>query len=379
MMRVGFGSTVLARGMAHGGVDGIGSYTRELLQRLALSPDLALKPFAYSGPMPPDMAASVVHAGDFQRQALMSLATGLPFRSMQKVFAGKVDLVHATDHHIPKLRGIPVVATLMDAIPLAHPEWVTYRFKRVTNELWRRSAHWAQHIITISEFSRAEIAHWFKIPEKHISVIPLGVDERWFATPAPEELERVRNQYKLPAQFFLAVGTLQPRKNIGTLIAAHRMLPPALRREAPLVVVGKAGWGCDEVVAQLKGGDGGALRWLQYVPDIDMLPILKQASALVFPSLHEGFGLPVLEAFAARVPVIASNTTAIPEVAGQGAMSVNPLIPSAWADAMRCLFLGEVDVAFMKTHGFAQAKSLSWEKTSMATRSLYAELQRRPT
>ena len=107
MMRVGFGSTVLARGMAHGGVDGIGSYTRELMQRLAQSPDLALKPFAYSGPMPPEMVASVVHAGDFQRQALMSLATGLPFRSMQKVFAGKVDLVHATDHksnpHLPPL------------------------------------------------------------------------------------------------------------------------------------------------------------------------------------------------------------------------------------------------------------------------------------
>lgn len=373
-MRVGFGTTVLARGLAQGGVDGIGSYTRELMQSMAQSPDMALQPFTYAGPMPPEMAASVVDAGDFQRQALVSLATGVPFRTMQKVLTGKVDLVHATDHYIPKLRGIPVVATLMDAIPLAHPEWVTYRFKRVKNELWRRSAHWAQHIITISEYSRTEIAHWFKIPEKRISVIPLGVDERWFAIPAPEEMERVRSHYKLPAQFFLAVGTLQPRKNIGMLIAAHRMLPPALRREAPLVVVGKAGWGCDEVVAQLRDGDGGALRWLQYVPNADMLPILKQASALVFPSLHEGFGLPILEAFAAQVPVIASNATAIPEVAGQGAMLVNPLNPAAWEDAMRCLFSGKVDVDSMKKHGFSRAKNLGWHYTSRATRSLYAEL-----
>lgn len=370
-MRVAFGATVLARGLAQGGVDGIGSYTRELMQRMAQSPDMALQPFTYAGPMPPEMVASVVDAGDFQRQALVSLATGVPFRTMQKVLTGKVDLVHATDHYIPKLRGIPVVATLMDAIPLAHPEWVTYPFKRVKNELWRRSAHWAQHIITISEYSRTEIAHWFKIPEKCISVIPLGVDERWFAIPAPEEMARVSTKYQLPAQFFLAVGTLQPRKNIGTLIAAHRMLPAALRRDVPLVVVGKAGWGCEEVVAQLKQGDGGALRWLQYVPDADMLPLLRQASALVFPSLHEGFGLPVLEAFAAQVPVIASNTTSVLEVAGQGAVLVNPIEPGAWTDAMQHLLSVVAETDARKSRGLARARLFNWANTYDKTKLVY--------
>lgn len=371
-MRVGFGATVLARGLAQDGVDGIGSYTRELMQRVALSQDVTLQPFAYSGPVPPIMAAYMVDAGDFQRQALVSLATGLPFGAMQNALAGKVDLVHATDHYIPKLRGIPVVATLMDAIPLAHPEWVTYRFKHIKTEAWRRSAHWAQHIITISEHSRTEIAQWFKIPEKRISVVPLGVDERWFAMPAVEELDRVRNQYQLSSQFFLSVGTLQPRKNIGTLIAAHRMLPPALRREAPLVVVGKAGWGCEKVVAELTHGDGGALRWLQYVPDSDMLPLLHQASALVFPSLHEGFGLPVLEAFAARVPVIGSNTTAVPEVAGQCAVLVNPMVPGAWADAMQYLLSSGEKIDAMKCSGLARAKLFNWFNTYQATKLVYS-------
>lgn len=375
-MRVAFGATVLARGLAQGGVDGIGSYTRELMQRMAQSPDIALQPFAYAGPVPAEMAASVVNAGDFQRQALVSLTTGLPFRAMQQAFAGKADLVHATDHYIPKLRGIPVVATLMDAIPLAHPEWVTYRFKSLKNELWRRSAHWAQHIITISEYSRTEIAHWFKIPEKRISVIPLGVDERWFAIPAPEEMERVRIKYQLPAQFFLAVGTLQPRKNIGTLIAAHRMLPAALRRDVPLLVVGKAGWGCEEVVAQLKQGDGGALRWLQYVPDADMLPLLRQASALVFPSLHEGFGLPVLEAFAAGVPVVTSSTTALPEVAGQGgAILVHPLITHAWVEAMlHIIDSDEKEKINRQEKGVNWAKKITWNKTSQFTLKKYLEV-----
>lgn len=373
-MRVGFGTTVLARGLAQGGVDGIGSYTRELMQRLAQSPDILLNPFAYSGPVPSEMVANVVRVGDFPRQALLSLFTGSAFLTMQKALVGRVDLVHATDHYIPKLRGIPVLATLMDAIPLAHPEWVTYHFKSLKNELWRRSAHWAQHIITISEHSRAEIVQWFKIPENRISVIPLGVDDRWFIAPALEALERVRNRYHLPSQFFLSVGTLQPRKNIGMLIKAHRMLSPAMRREVPLVVVGKAGWGCEEVTAQLKQGDGGALRWLQYVPDADMPPLLWQATALVFPSLHEGFGLPVLEAFAAQVPVIASNTTAIPEIVGDAAILVDPTLPGVWADSMKYLLSAGFEIEAMKARGLIQASNLTWEKNWSATTALYAQL-----
>lgn len=374
-MRVGFGTTVLAQGMARGGIDGIGSYTRELMQRMAQAPGIKLQPFAYSGPFPADMAGYTLNAGPFQRQAAVSLLTGLPFSLMQRACAGQVDLVHATDHYTPRLRGIPVVATLMDAIPLAHPEWITYRFRCAKNEAWRRSAHWAQHIITISEHSRTEIAQWFRIPEKRISVIPLGVDARWFAKPTPQALSRVRQHYQLPERFFLAVGTLQPRKNIGTLIAAHRLLPASLRREIPLVVVGKAGWGCADVVAQLQAGDQGALRWLQYVPDVDMLPLLHQASALVFPSLHEGFGLPVLEAFAARTPVITSNTTALPEIAtGGGAIIVNPLSSGELAEAMRYIAHARVEVLQqLQSQGQAWAEKFTWESTRNATLAVYQQ------
>lgn len=374
-MRVGFGTTVLVHGRAQGGVDGIGSYTRELMQRMGQSPDITLKSFAYSGTTLSEIPASLINAGDFHRQAVVSLATSLPFMAMQNALAGKVDLVHATDHYIPKLREIPIVATLMDAIPLAHPEWVTYRFKHIKTEAWRRSAQWAQHIITISEYSRREIVRWFKVPEKRISVIPLGVDERWFTIPTAGELERVRNNYQLPARFFLAVGTLQPRKNIGSLIAAHRMLPLALRHDVPLVVVGKIGWGCDEVVAQLKYGDNGALRWLKYVPDGDMVPLLRQATALTFPSLCEGFGLPICEAFAAQVPVIASNVTAIPEVAGQGAILVNPLILGEWRDAMISIIFSEKSALdAMKANGLARAKKFTWARTFEETKNCYFKL-----
>lgn len=373
-MQIGFGATVLARGLAQGGLDGIGNYTRELMQRMAQLPDVALHPYAYTGSMSLNMVPDLVNAGDFQRQALRALTTGHPFGTLQQALTTKVDLVHATDHYIPRLRGVPVVATLMDAIPLAHPEWVAYRFKRIKNELWRRSAHWAQHIITISDYSRDEIVRWFRISENRISVIPLGVDGRWFFRSTAETLERVRRHYQLPKQFFLSVGTLQPRKNISTLIAAHRMLPRALRYDVPLVVVGKAGWGCHEIVAELKQGDGGALRWLQYVPDDDMPALLQQATALTLPSLYEGFGLPVLEAFAAQVSVIASNTTAVPEVAGQGAVLVDPLKPAAWTEAMRYIITGGVQIDAMKLRALRRAEELTWAKTCMATKDIYLSI-----
>lgn len=376
MIRVGFGTTVLARGLLQGGVDGIGSYTRELLQRMRQTPDVALQQFAYNGPIPAEMAAQTLDAGSFQLQAAVSLLTHLPFAVLQRACTGKVDLVHATDHQIPKLRGIPVVATLMDAIPLAHPEWVTYRFKRAQTEAWRRSAHWAQHIITISEHSRLEIAHYFKIPEKRISVVPLGVDERWFAAPSAEALARVSGHYQLPQRYFLAVGTLQPRKNIRTLIDAHRLLPAALRNEMPLVVVGKAGWGCDDVVAQLQQGDRGALRWLRYVPDADMLPILHQATALMFPSLHEGFGLPVLEAFAACTPVVASNMTALTEIAmGGGALMVDPRSAGELSEAMQYLAKAPSAAVQRLQHQGAQwARKFTWDVTQRMTLAAYQKM-----
>ena len=224
----------------------------------------------------------------------------------------------------------------------------------------------------MSEHSRQEIVQWFGVPEERISVISLGVDGRWFAPPSPAEWARVRQAYGLPETFFLSVGTLQPRKNTERLIAAHRLLPAALRREVPLVVVGKAGWGCDSVVAQLVDGDAGALRWLRYVPDQDMLPLLQQAAALLFPSLHEGFGLPVLEAFAAGVPVMAANTTAVPEVAGDAAVLLNPLDTSGWAEAMQHLLQTPSFAQTLRQQGRERAQRFTWNQTALRTAQVYA-------
>jgi len=371
-MRVAFGTTVLERGRALGAVDGIGTYCRELAGRLARDPGLELTPFAYGefGSRP----GGRLGFGPFAAQALFTLATGRPFPLAQGCVAGRVDLVHASDHLIPSLRGVPVVATLMDAIPLSHPLWVRSRLRWFKAALWRRSAGWADQVITISTFAKQELIRWFGLPAARISVIPLGVDQRWFVAPSAAERERVRRAYHLPERFFVCVGTLQPRKNILRLINAHRRLPEAMRRALPLVVIGRAGWSCEAEVRLLTGGDGGALHWLRYVAESDLVALVGAATALVLPSLYEGFGLPVLEAMAAGVPVITSQTSSLPEVAGEAALLVDPLSVDAIAAAMGTLGNDPALAGELSARGRARAAGFTWERTAAATTAVYRQV-----
>lgn len=370
-MRVAFGTTVLERGMAQGSVDGIGSYTRELLCRLRGAHELELVPFSYSRSERRVVRDKRLDLGPFGPQALYSSITGQSFPVANWRVSGQVDLLHATDHLIPLVRKVPVVATLMDAIPLAHPEWVAYSLRGLRNWIWRRSANWPVHILTISGHARQELIQWFGLREDRISVTPLGVDSRWFETPPVDDLERVKDTYVLPERFFLFVGTLQPRKNLARLIAAHRMLSRSERMDYPLYVVGRAGWGCKDEVSALQESDNGTMKWLRYVSDADLVPLVRCASALVFPSLHEGFGLPVLEAFAAGVPVIASNTTSVPEVAGDAALLIDPERVDEISDAMRQVIGNAALADRLRVRGRERALQFTWEHTAALTMDVY--------
>ena len=376
MIRVGFGVTVLARCLESGGVDGIGSYTRELMKRLVVAENVDLVPisFGHSLPQMDGVTYETLQYGRFASSAVISALSGLSFPGTGEI-SKKIDLMHATDHRIPNLGKIPVVATLMDAIPLSHPEWVNFKFRAIKNALWQRSTQWAAHVVTISEYSRQEIETHFGVPTEKISVIPLGVDERWFRPIAKETINETLSRYGLPEQFFLFVGTLQPRKNIGRVIEAHRSLPEGVRNEVPLVIVGRAGWQCDEIVNALVSGTyGKSVLWLKHLSDDDLLAVMKAATALVFPSLYEGFGLPVLEAFAAGTPVITSDGTSLPEVAGDAALLVNPVDVTSIAEAMlRLLEIPEL-VNLLREKGYVRARSHSWDRTALMTLEVYRQV-----
>jgi glycosyltransferase involved in cell wall biosynthesis len=369
-LRIAFGTSILRQQRATGQFDGIGRYAEALLHALRSIPEFTVREYVH-----PDIARTAavgaLDAGSFRNQAAAALACAVPFRRMEQVAGTCFDLVHTTDHFIPKLRQVTVVATIHDVIPLSHPEWNRYRLPRLKAALWKRSIGWASHVVTVSESAKRDIQRWCRLPADHISVTPLGVGQQWFRDPDPDELDRIRKHYGLPERYFLFLGVMQPRKNIRRLLDAHRQLPAALRQAFPIVTAGPPGWGCAREEAALAAGEAGALRNIGPIAEPDLVPLVQGATALVLPSLHEGFGLPVLEAMAAGTPVIASNAGALPEVADDAAILCDPLDVRAWTEALRRV-AGDCELQeSLRGRGRERARQFSWQRTAELTADVY--------
>lgn len=366
---LGYGVTAWARGLASGGhLDGIGIYTRELYQALK-GQAINLQPFAFGDTESITMPCGAPHL--LEKRISKHLVQAALFR---RKIPCKAQIFHATDHFIPSL-DIPVVATVMDLIPFIHPEWVSSRLLGVKNWLFKQSILSANHIITISQHSKLDLMHHFGIAEQNISVTPLGVDPIYFKPIAPAKKEAVLKQYGLPEQFFLFVGTLQPRKNLETLLHAHALLPHAIQRQFPLVIVGRNGWGVESLLPKLKHLENqGCVRWLNYLPRDHVMALLQCAIAMVFVSLYEGFGLPVIEAFAAGCPVIGSDSTSIPEVAGDAALLVNPRHEVQLSDALLRLIDDKNFRDQLLLKGRERAKRFTWDACADATLEAYAKV-----
>lgn len=376
-MRVGFGCTVMAKGLCQGGIDGIGSYTQELARNLSGVSDIDLTPVSFgirlNGALPFFEHKPRVLL-NYAPMAVVSAVSPFVFPGNESL-KRQIDLFHATDHLVPRFSGFPVVATLMDAVPLAHPEWIRVGLAKFKSALWRRSARWADHILTISEYSKADIVRYFGINPDKITVTPLGVDERFFERIDPVKKAEIIKRHGLPERFYLFVGTLQPRKNLERLLDAHAALPLSLQKEIPLVIVGRAGWGCEALVARLHDTAlAGRIYWLNYLPDEEVRALLQSAQALVFTSLYEGFGLPVVEAFASGLPVIASNTTALPEVTSGAAILVDPLVVGEISDAMRQIIEVPGLAKMLTEAGMRRARQLNWAACVAGTMDVYRKV-----
>lgn len=377
MIRVGFGVTQLARGVAGPGIDGIGHYTQELANSLSACSEIDLVPFSFGIDLLPSIANH--HVTKLARFDL-SLGKGLmlPPLRMNSIQGKKVDLIHATDHLVPYVKNVPLVATLMDAIPLSNPEVLSNKlplFTKAKISLWKRVSRRADHVITISEYSKTEISKWFDIPSNKISVVPLAVDIRFFNVIFPEERLRIRQALNLPENYFLSVGTLQPRKNIGRVLAAMRMLPDDIKKANPLVIVGRAGWGVENLQLEIDQAvkEGWCIR-LHRVNDLELRSLLQSAKGLIFPSLAEGFGLPVLEAFASRTPVITSNTTSLPEASNGAALLVDPTSVDDISAAIIKLLNDSVLVKTNVDNGYKHAQGMTWQRCAQDTVAIYREL-----
>lgn len=282
-----------------------------------------------------------------------------------------VDLVHV-QYVGPIMAPCPIVVMIHDLAFLHFPEAF-----RPSQRLWMRllipwTAHRAAHVFTVSEFSRQDlIARYGLIPEK-VTVTMNGVAPRFRPVHDQTLLESVRKRYRLPETFVLAVGNIQPRKNLKRLIEAWSRARRAGTIDAGLVIVGRASWRADE---SLRAAHATRLfdeiRFTGYVPDED-LPLLYNAATLfVYPSLFEGFGLPPLEAMACGTPVIAGANTAMPEVVGDAGFLIDTTDVGVLQAALEQVLSDRACRARLAAAGLVQAREFTWERCAQQTVEVY--------
>jgi len=370
-LRIGLGTTMIEPALQRGHLDGIGVYTRALLRHLPRAGCNVL-PFSW----PRARGRTVLSAGQplarsFERASLSDLL--MPARHRVHVPA---DVFHVTDYRVVRM-DCPVVASLHDALPLTHPEWCNPRLRGVKNWLQRKAAQKADHVIALSHFAVEELVASFGVDARRITVVPCGVDEAWLQPPAAGAVAATLAANGLHPGYFLFVGTLQPRKNLERLLDAYLALPAAVRAERQLVIVGRAGARAEAPLRRMAAArrSGAGVVWLNRLDDaVRLRHVYAGAGVFVFASLYEGFGIPVVEAFASGVPVVAANTTSLPEVTAGAAVEVDPLDSGAIADAMLALVRQPRLRARCIAAGHVRAAQLTWNATARQTAAVYRRL-----
>lgn len=352
---------------------GVGRYVRELL--------------AHLGPEAGSDELSAFYF-DFKRTGLEAPPPGvelracrwLPGRVAQAAWkhagfppydwlAGPADVYHFPNFIRPPLsRGRRSVVTIHDVSFLRLPETTEEKnLAWLTGEI-QRTVECADAIITDSQFSAREIVELLKVPEEKVIPVWLGLPE-FGPPPAPSEAERIRRELELEKPFLLMVGTIEPRKNISFLVKVYEALHDF---DGDLVVVGGWGWKTDaarRAIADSPRRDG--IRVLNRVDDQQLSAVYAGASAFVYPTRYEGFGLPPLEAMGRGTPVISARNSSLPEVLGPAAEWVEGYDAEEWAATLRTILGDDARIAQLRTAGFAQAQKFSWAETARQTWAVY--------
>jgi alpha-1,3-rhamnosyl/mannosyltransferase len=238
----------------------------------------------------------------------------------------------------------------------------------------KRAAAHADRVIALSHFAVTELVEYYKIDPQNITVVPCGVDALWFVPPVVKAVAQTLHNHGLIRGYFLFVGTLQPRKNIDRIVDAYLALPAPMRRERQLVLVGAVGWRSEDLIKKIQGliQNGERIVWLNQVTEQEQLRHLYAgAGVFVFPSLYEGFGIPVTEAFASGIPVLTSNTTSLPEVSQGAALEIDPSSVGEISMAMLSLAQDDMLRARCIHAGRKRAAELTWQRTAEQTVAVY--------
>jgi len=360
---------------------GIGLYTQHLLRALA-SIDPATR-YTYltvrDGPDPgirqPNFSPWVTRIS-FENHLVGDLwqSSYLPFR----LATLGADLYHGPAVFLPPLKlGYRTVVTIHDLVAFLFPETVPTQYGIYMRWMTRLSTRSADRIIAVSEATREDLVRQLGVPPEKIQTIHEALGTGYEPVRDPGRLEAVRRTYRLEGPYILFVGNLEPRKNLVRLIEAYALLRRRVRLPHRLVLAGKNGWLYRPIFQAVERlGLQQEVIFTGYVAQEDLPAIYSMAEAFAFPSLYEGFGLPVLEAMACGVPVVAGASGSIPEVAGDAALLVSPYQVEAIAEALHRVLIEAELRAELRARGLARSRAFSWERAAIQTREVYQQVHR---
>lgn len=303
-----------------------------------------------------------------------------------QTFAKKLDVLFIPAHTLPVIRkpGLPTVVTIHDLGAEYLAEYHQFPHKYYLNLATEYAAAQADALIAVSQATKKDLVEKLKVEEKKIHVVYEGYDQKLFQPASIDVVRNILKRFDIQNPYLLFVGTVQPRKNLERIIEAFarilrnkdtrisgakisHSIPVSEYLNLDLVIVGSKGWLADDIYqAPARYGVADRVKFLGHVDDYDLPALYSGAEALVFPSLYEGFGLPILEAMACGCPVLTSQISSMPEVAGNSALYVNPYDIE---DITSCLIdiLDRGKGQELKVKGFEQSKKFSWEKAAKET------------
>lgn len=289
-------------------------------------------------------------------------------------FTGRVDIAHNLFHQLPAARHAVRMVTVHDLSFFRRPETHTEETIRVQTRLLHHIARRADAIIAVSESCKADLVDLLQVNAARIYVVPGGVClDEFTQAEDPEATAALRARLGLEGPYFIHLGTMEPRKNLLRLMDAYAHLR-ARRRDCPkLLLAGKTGWKSEPILARV--GEPGVVH-AGYLARAEAIALLRRAEACVYPSLYEGFGLSVLEAMAAGTPVITSNISSLPEVAGDTARYIDPESTESIEEALEDV-LEHPDAARARAvAGLSRAQTLTWDASAARLEQVYQECMR---
>jgi alpha-1,3-rhamnosyl/mannosyltransferase len=368
---------------------GIGHYTREIIVRLLQDPSISdIQGFYYHRWLQKEDIINLLNTVSASGSTSSWLAKLIKFPALRSAYRKSLQWIHRRKmaslceyiywetNYLPLYFEGKMIVTIYDLSYIHYPQFHPLDRVNALRSGLEKALRTSTSVLTISRFSHDEIQSVFTVPHEKIAIIPPGTSEQ-FHPRSETALIEIRQKYPLPTNYFLSVATIEPRKNLKNILQAYTRLEPQIRQNFPLVLVGTPGWLSDDLeplITPLEQEK--TLIRLGYIPQEDLPLVYNGASALLYLSLYEGYGMPVAEAIQSSIPVITSSLSSMPEVGGNRAWYADPSSVDSIVSAIRAMMASSTPLTPPSSAHCALPHIQTWDDSAWQLRELFAQVAR---